>query len=86
LKNRSEKVTGRGQILTILKSNSRSIARKSGEICTIQTLLQPISFKSDRLLVVERNGSTATSGTPFKKIFIADIKNVPAAARSKRPN
>jgi hypothetical protein len=52
LKNRSEKVTGRGQILTILKANSRSIARKSGEICTVQTLLQPISFKSDRLLDV----------------------------------
>jgi hypothetical protein len=50
LKNRSEKVTGRGQILTILEANSRSIARKSGEICTVQTLLQPISFKPDRLL------------------------------------
>ena len=49
LKNRSEKATGRGQILTILKANSRSIARKSGEICTVQTLLQPISFKPDRL-------------------------------------
>ncbi len=32
LKNRSEKVTGRGQILTILKANSCSIGRKSGEI------------------------------------------------------
>ncbi len=50
LKNRSEKVTGRGQILTILKANSYSIGRKSGEIWTGQTLLQPISFKSDRLL------------------------------------
>ncbi|MDE2366166.1 MAG: hypothetical protein KGM95_04455, partial [Betaproteobacteria bacterium] len=50
LKNRSEKVTGRGQILTILKANSCSIGRKSGEIWTGQTLLQPISFKSDRLL------------------------------------
>jgi hypothetical protein len=48
--NRSKKVTGRGQILTILKANSRSIARESGEICTAQTLLQPICFKSDRLV------------------------------------
>ena len=32
LKNRSEKVTGRGQILRILKANSYSIGRKSGEI------------------------------------------------------
>ncbi|SEP41124.1 hypothetical protein SAMN05216316_2921 [Nitrosovibrio sp. Nv6] len=34
----------------ILKANSYSIGRKSGEIWTSQTLLQPISFKSDRLL------------------------------------
>ncbi len=49
LKNRSEKVTGREQILTILQANSYSIGQKSGEIWTGQTLLQPISFKSDRL-------------------------------------
>ncbi len=36
--------------MTILQGNSRSIAQKSGEICTGQTDLQPISFKSDRLL------------------------------------
>ena len=29
-----------------------------------------------RFLVIERNGGTATSGTPFKKIFIADIEDV----------
>lgn len=29
-----------------------------------------------RFLVIERNGSTATSGTPFKKIFLIDIKGV----------
>ncbi len=29
-----------------------------------------------RFLVIERNGSTATSGTPFKKIFMIDIRNV----------
>ncbi len=43
-------MTGRGQILTILQANSYSIGQKSGEIWTGQTLLQPISFKSDRLL------------------------------------
>ncbi|MEP7371174.1 MAG: hypothetical protein ABI659_03000 [Nitrosospira sp.] len=52
LKNRSEKVTGQGQILTILKANSYSIDRKSGEIWTGLTLLQPIFFKSDRLLAL----------------------------------
>ncbi len=36
--------------MTILQGNSRSIAQKSGEICTGQADLQPISFKSDRLL------------------------------------
>ncbi len=50
LKNRSKKVVGRGQILTILQANSCSIGQKGGEIWTGQTLLQPISFKSDRLL------------------------------------
>jgi hypothetical protein len=50
LKNRSENLAGRGQILTILQGNSHSIAQKSGEICTGQSNLQPISFKSDRLL------------------------------------
>jgi len=50
LKNLSENLTERGQILTILQGNSYSIAQKSGEICTGQTNLQPISFKSDRLL------------------------------------
>lgn len=29
-----------------------------------------------RFLVIERNGDTATSGTPFKKIFIVDIQDV----------
>jgi hypothetical protein len=50
LKNRSENSAGRGQILTVLQGNSRSIAQESGEIWTGQTDLQPIYFKSDRLL------------------------------------
>ena len=50
LKNRSEKGAERGQILTISPGNSGSIAQENGEIWTAQRLLQPISFKSDRLL------------------------------------
>src|SRR5688500_744880 len=46
----------------ILKANSYSIGRKSGEIWTSQTLLQPISFKSDRLLAVDRNAKTTGIG------------------------
>jgi hypothetical protein len=49
-KNRSENSAERGQILTILQVNSHSIDQKSGETCTGQADLQPISFKSDRLL------------------------------------
>jgi len=37
--------------LPILQVNSHSIDQKNGEICTGQADLQPISFKSDRLLV-----------------------------------
>jgi hypothetical protein len=46
----SQNSAGRGQILTVLQVNSHSIDQKNGEICTAQTDLQPISFKSDRLL------------------------------------
>jgi hypothetical protein len=46
----SQNSAGRGQILTVLQVNSRSIDQKSGEICTAQADLQPISFKPDRLL------------------------------------
>jgi len=34
----------------VLQSNSASIAQKSNEIWTVQADLQPISFKSHRLL------------------------------------
>src|SRR3970040_2121006 len=50
LKNRSENSAERGQILPVLQVNSHSIDQKSGEIWTAQADLQPISFKSDRLL------------------------------------
>jgi hypothetical protein len=56
LGNRSENSAGRGQILSILKVNSCSIDQESGEIWTVQTDLQQIYPKSDRLLV---SGSTA---------------------------
>ena len=36
--------------MTILQANSHSIDQKNGEIWTGQALLQPISFKSDRLI------------------------------------
>jgi hypothetical protein len=49
LKNRSENSAGRGQVLTILPVNSRSIDQESGKIWTGQADLQPISFKSDSL-------------------------------------
>jgi hypothetical protein len=54
LGNRSENSAGRGQILSILQGNSCSIAQKSGEIWTVQTDLQQIYPKSDRLLVTEK--------------------------------
>ena len=40
LKNRSEKLAGRGQILLVLQVNSCSIDQESGEICAVQANLQ----------------------------------------------
>jgi hypothetical protein len=31
----------------------------------------------ERFIVIERNGGTATSGTPFKKLFLIDLAGVP---------
>ena len=59
MKNRSENSAERGQILTILQGNSRSIAKKNGEICTGQADLHPISFKSDRLQSVSLDVETS---------------------------
>jgi len=50
LGNRSENTAGRGQILSILQGNSCSITQKCGYIWTVQTVLQQIYPKSDRLL------------------------------------
>jgi hypothetical protein len=51
LKQRSENSPARGQILTVLQRQYRYIAQKTGEICTGPADLQPMLFKSDRLLV-----------------------------------
>jgi hypothetical protein len=59
LKNRSKNLAERGQILPVLQVNSRSIDQKSGEICTVQANLQPISFNSDRLLETILNKNSA---------------------------
>jgi len=50
LGNRSENSAGREQNLSILQGNSCSITHKSGEIWAVQTDLQQICPKSDRLL------------------------------------
>ena len=50
LGNRSKNSAGRGQILSISKVNSCSIDQESGEIWTVQTDLQQIYPKTDRLL------------------------------------
>ena len=50
LGNRSENSAGRGQVLSIMPGNSCSITQKSDEIWTVQTDLQQIYPKSDRLL------------------------------------
>jgi hypothetical protein len=34
------------------------------------------AIDDERFLVIERNGATSTGGTPFKKIFMADIRGV----------
>jgi len=60
LGNRSENSAGRGQILLILQGNSCSIAQKSGEIWTVQTDLQQIYPKSDRLLAYQQKSQDST--------------------------
>ena len=52
LGSQSEKSAERGQILSVLQVNSCSINQESGGIWTVQTDLQLIYSKSDRLLGV----------------------------------
>ena len=56
--------------MTILQGNSRSIAKKIGEICTGQADLQPISFKSDRLLGGILKTSTHEKAPPVRGFFM----------------
>ena len=50
MKNRSENSPERGRFLTISPGNRLTIAQESGKKGTALADLQPISFKSDRLL------------------------------------
>jgi hypothetical protein len=36
-----------------------------------------VAVDDTRFIVIERNGATATSGTPFKKLFLIDLAGVP---------
>jgi hypothetical protein len=68
LKNRSEKIAEREQILSISLGNSFSIAQESGEIWAAPQFLQPIPFKSDRRLGNTKNrkrGGAVTGAVPF---------------------
>lgn len=42
------------------------------------------AIDDDRFLVIERNGATATSGTPFKKIFLVDLRGVPNGGTARK--
>ena len=86
----SQNLAGRGQILTISPGNSYSIAQESGEIWTGQALvlgrcgrgnLQPISFKSDRLLARGRAQRNAGAGGGLKPRLVFAGS---AAARRRR--
>jgi len=59
----SQNSAGRGQILPVLQVNSHSIDQKNGEIWTGQVDLQPISFKSDRLLEQAAHDLFGTTGS-----------------------
>ena len=62
--------------MTILQGNSSSIAQKSGEIWTAQADLQPILFKSDRLL--------GTDHSPHPKFARIQAMGPASLARSRR--
>ena len=50
--------------MTVLQVNSCSIDQKSGEICTVQADLQPISFKPDRLLAIRLGCKKTAAKSP----------------------
>ena len=43
--------------MTVFKAMVVPLALESGELCTGQVILQPISLKSDRLLALSKNPS-----------------------------
>ena len=59
----------------ILQGNSSSIAQKSSGIWTVQADLQPISFKSDRLL-----GSKTTLNAQLRQHIVAILAQGQAGA------
>ena len=54
--------------MTIFKPMVVPLAPKSGEICTGQIILQPISLKSDRLLGIAYGGFSYTKDTTAVKL------------------
>jgi hypothetical protein len=64
LKHRSENSPARGQILTVLQRQYRDIAQKTGEICAGPADLQPMLFKSDRLLDAMNRSHFTAHPTP----------------------
>jgi hypothetical protein len=76
LGDQSENQAGRGHILSIFQGNSCSIDQKSGGIWTVQTDLQQIYPKSDRLLMCRNSG-----GEPAAKQAFISLRAVLECAR-----
>ena len=69
--------------MPVLQVNSRSIDQKSGKICTGQADLQPISFKSDRLLA--KNNSYAEANRRYLSahgIFALNLVPSPGSGKT----
>ena len=70
--------------MSILQGNSCSIDQKSGEIWTVQTDLQQIYPKSDRLLAlkgVPRYAINESALTKFSSLFIVEALRGVAVSR-----
>ena len=76
MKQRSENSPARGQILTVLQRQYRDIAQKTGEICTGPADLQPMLFKSGRLL-----GSDAVRAYTRVAAHLQGDNNAPSRGR-----
>jgi len=84
LGNLSENSAGRGQILTILKVNSCSIGQESGEIWIVQTDLQQIYSKADRLLNGYDNDFEHVAGSLEVKTVNCRVERVQIYAVKQR--